>query len=175
MMNVNLQLGPTIYSFAPIADSKSKVLILGTMPGKESLRLNEYYAHGQNAFWKIIFALYDLPLSTDYKMKREVLLNNGIALWDVLQNCQRESSLDSDIKQEEPNNLRMFLLSHPEISKIYFNGSGAAKFFKKYFSDIDLPKQVLPSTSPAHAVKWEEKLSVWHILKLNVDKKFTGV
>lgn len=154
-----------IYSFAPIADSQSKLLILGSMPGKESLRLNAYYAHPQNAFWKIIFNLYDLPFSTDVQVRREVLLQKGIALWDVLRSCERKSSLDNDIRLEQPNDLRSLLSSHPGISQIFFNGKGAAQFFRKYFPDISLLSHLLPSSSPAHAVKWEQKLEAWQVIK----------
>lgn len=155
----------SIYSFPPIADSQSKVLILGTIPGKESLRMTEYYGHPRNAFWKILFRLYNIPFSTNYQFKVEILLQNGIALWDVLRTCERQSSLDTDIKMEVPNDLRQFLLSHPGISKIFFNGKGAAGYFSKYFADISLPNQVLPSTSPAHAIKWEQKLAIWQVIK----------
>jgi hypoxanthine-DNA glycosylase len=159
-----------IYSFAPIADSRSKVLILGTIPGKESLRMNMYYAHPQNAFWKIVYDLYNLPFSTEYQNRREVLLQNGIALWDVLKACTRSSSLDNDIRMEEPNDLPTFLSFHPGISEIFFNGKGAARYFRKYFSNIGLPNQVLPSTSPAHAIKWEAKLTEWQVIKANTNK-----
>ena len=157
--------GSLIYSFEPIADFQSKVLILGTIPGKESLRTNAYYAHPQNAFWKIIFELFDFPFSNDDQVRRKVLLQNYIALWDVLKMCERKSSLDNDIKMEEPNDIHSFLLSHPGISEIFFNGKGAAGYFRKYFSDIHLPNQVLPSTSPAHAIKWEYKLDAWQVIK----------
>ena len=143
------------------------------MPGKESLRLQSYYAHGQNAFWKILFSLYDQPFSSNIEIRREILLQNGIALWDVLNYCERKSSLDSDIRREVPNDIRNFLLTHPCTSGIFFNGSGAAKFFKKYFPDINLPTLTLPSTSPAHAVKWEQKLEVWSVIKQGTDLKFT--
>jgi len=123
--------------------------------------MNAYYAHPQNAFWKIIFNLYNLPFSTDIQIRKEVLLQNGIALWDVLRTCERISSLDTDIRMERPNDLHAFLSSHPGISKIYFNGKSAARYFNKYFSDITLPGQVMPSTSPAHAIKWERKLEAW--------------
>lgn len=164
-MNEIPQSNPIIYSFPPIASTQSKALILGTIPGKESLRMEAYYAHGQNAFWKIIFALHDLPFTLDYQIRREVLLKNDIALWDVLKACSRESSLDNDIRLEEPNDLRTFLQSHPGISKIFFNGKSAAKYFRKYFSDIYIPTQTLPSTSPAHAVKWDQKLISWLVIK----------
>ena len=154
-----------IYSFAPLADSQSKLLILGTIPGKESLRLNAYYAHPQNAFWKIIFNLHDLPFSTDVQVRREVLLQKRIALWDVLRSCERSSSLDNDIRFEQPNDLRSLLSSHPGILRIFFNGKGAARYFRKYFPDLSLLNQVLPSSSPAHAIKWEQKLEAWRVIK----------
>jgi len=160
----------SIYSFSPIADFKSKVLILGTIPGKESLRRNEYYAHPQNSFWKIIFDLHNYPFTTDYEVKIKMLLQNGIALWDVLRICERKSSLDTDIKMEEPNDLRPFLGLHPHISKIFFNGKCAARYFNKYFADISLPSQALPSTSPAHTIKWEQKLAIWQIIKIAGNK-----
>lgn len=154
-----------IYSFAPLADSQSKVLILGTIPGKESLRLNAYYAHPQNAFWKIIFNLYDLPFSSDVQVRKEVLLHQRIALWDVLRSCERQSSLDTDIRLEQPNDLRTLLSCYPGITRIFFNGQGAARFFRKYFPDISLLNHVLPSSSPAHAIKWEQKLEAWQVIK----------
>jgi hypoxanthine-DNA glycosylase len=159
-----------IYSFAPIADSRSKILIMGTIPGKESLKMSAYYAHPQNAFWKIIFKLHNLPFSTDYKVRREMLLENRIALWDVLKVCTRRSSLDNDIKMEEPNDLHTFLSTHPGISEIFFNGKVASRYFKKYFSNISLPNQPLPSTSPAHAIKWEQKLEVWQVIETVLHK-----
>ena len=159
-----------IYSFPPFADAKSKVLILGTMPGKESLRMNFYYAHPQNAFWKILFEVHKVPFSADNQDKINLLLQNGIAIWDVLRTCERQSSLDTDIKMEVPNDLRQFLSSHSGISKIFFNGKGAARYFSKYFADISLPNQVLPSTSPAHAIKWEQKLAIWQVIKTDGHK-----
>lgn len=165
MISWNEELDSPIYSFAPISDARSKVLILGTMPGKESLRMNEYYAHRQNAFWKIIFQLHNIPFSTEYQVKKEVLLQNRIALWDVLKVCTRKSSLDNDIRMEVPNDFNSFLFSHPGISNIFFNGNVAARYFRKYFPNISLPNQVLPSTSPAHAIKWEQKLAVWQVIK----------
>jgi hypoxanthine-DNA glycosylase len=165
LMNSKEETNLPIYSFGPIADTQSKVLILGTIPGKESLRMNAYYAHPQNVFWKILFNIYDLPLSTDYQVRKELLYQNKIALWDVLKSCSRKSSLDNDIRLEEPNDLHKFLKCHDTISEIFFNGKGAAKFFMKYFPNILIPNQVLPSTSPALAKKWDDKLAAWKILK----------
>ena len=159
-----------VFSFPPVADLQSKVLILGTMPGKESLRRDAYYAHPQNAFWKILFELFAHPFSADYEERKEMLLQNKVALWDVLKTCTRTSSLDTDIRKEEPNDLHQFLLHHQNISEIFFNGKGAAGYFRKYFPDINLPNHTLPSTSPAHAVRWESKLEAWQTILNNSNK-----
>jgi len=137
--NLTGSTGP-IYSFAPIVGAQSKLLILGTMPGKESLRMNSYYAHPQNAFWKIVFTLFNKPFSTNYEIRQELLMQNGIALWDVLATCTRSSSLDTDIKKEQPNDILQLLAQYPNISRIYFNGKGAAGYFRKYFPQVELPK-----------------------------------
>ena len=154
-----------IHSFPPIIDSRSKLLILGSMPGKESLRMNAYYAHPQNSFWKILFNLLELPYSADHRERKSILLQNGIALWDVLKSCERSSSLDTDIRAAQPNDLRSLLSAYPNISRIFFNGQAAAMYFSKYFADISVPKHVLPSSSPAHRINLEQKLLAWQVIK----------
>jgi hypoxanthine-DNA glycosylase len=166
MISRNQKTDSRIYSFAPIVDRYSRVLILGTIPGNESLRTQRYYAHPRNAFWKILFNILELPLSDDYQIRRDILLQYNIALWDVLKTCERRSSLDNDIRREEPNDIQTFLSLHPNIDRIFFNGKGSARYFEKYFADIRLPNQVLTSTSPAHAIKWEQKLAAWQIIKI---------
>ncbi len=154
-----------IFSFPPIADHRSRVLILGTMPGKESLRRAEYYAHQRNAFWPILFTLFDRPYSDRYEEKQQLLLEKEIALWDVLKACERSSSLDSDILVEEPNDFAAFFNQHPQIQAIFFNGQSAARFFRKYAAADGKTCLVLPSTSPAHAVRMDDKLSKWRAVK----------
>lgn len=154
-----------IFSFPPIVDHNSRMLILGTMPGKESLLRGEYYAHPRNAFWRIMFSLFGQPYSDNYQIKKELLLDQSIALWDVLKVCERHSSLDSDIAVEEPNDFSNFFIQYPKIETIFFNGQPAARFFKKYASAHGKPDFVLPSTSPAHAVSMEYKLSKWSVVK----------
>ncbi len=153
-----------IFSFPPIINEQSKILILGTMPGKDSLKFNEYYAHSRNAFWKIMFTLFNQPFSSDYKTKQALLLNNNIALWDILKACERESSLDSDIIGEEPNDLEILLKNHPQINHLIFNGKSAVNYFMKYKKENSLPFKVLPSTSPAFTISIERKLSEWSII-----------
>jgi double-stranded uracil-DNA glycosylase len=158
-------MGTPIFSFPPIVDNKSRVLILGTMPGKESLLRNEYYAHPRNAFWQIMFSLFGQTYSDNYQIKKKLLLDHGIALWDVLKVCERHSSLDSDITVEEPNDFDTFFIQYPKIEAIFFNGQPAARFFKKYVSVNGQLSFILPSTSPAHAVNMDHKLSKWMAVK----------
>lgn len=154
------------YSFEPIASPNATILILGTMPGIKSLELGEYYGHKQNNFWKILFNILKEDLTTDYEAKKEILLKNNIAVWDVLKYCDRVGSLDSAIKNEITNDFETFLKEHPHIKTILFNGQKAATFFKKYIKISDDYKQIiLPSTSPANAGKsFELKLKEWEVI-----------
>lgn len=154
-------------SFAPISASNSTILILGTMPGTKSLELNQYYGHSQNNFWKFLFHIFDEAFSTDYETRKNLLLKNKIALWDVLEYCERIGSLDSAIKNEIANDFESFLIQHPNIKTILFNGQKAAAFFKKYITVNPSYKLItLPSTSPANASKsFQFKLEEWKIIK----------
>jgi len=156
-----------IQSFPSLSNPKAEVLLLGTMPGVKSLELNQYYGHPQNLFWKLLSTIFDQPFSNDYNIKKEILLQNNIAVWDVLQICERPGSLDSAIKKEVPNDFEAFLNEHPNIKLIAFNGQKAAAFFKKYVQlDKDYVFITLPSTSPANAGKnFDQKLKEWQIIK----------
>ncbi|MHC1777559.1 MAG: DNA-deoxyinosine glycosylase [Lentimicrobium sp.] len=155
-------------SFPPISNSNARILILGTMPGEKSLALNQYYGHGGNQFWKIMFECFNLPYSDDYSKKKQLLPDNRIALWDVLQFCQREGSSDNRIKAEIPNDFVTFFVTHPEIKTVLFNGKNARDYFQKYIGfDKDKDYQVLPSTSAANTwMKREEKMEKWRELIL---------
>jgi hypoxanthine-DNA glycosylase len=157
----------TIYSFPPIVTTEAKILILGTMPGVQSLQLQQYYGNSRNHFWKILFDLFQEPFSTDYYERKKLLLKNNIALWDVLQACERLGSLDSAIIKEVPNDFNTFLKRHATVTHIFFNGQSAAKYFKKYVQLEDNYTLItLPSTSPAHAgIAIEKKLKEWEIIK----------
>lgn len=155
------------FSFAPITSNDATILILGTMPGTKSLELNQYYGHKQNNFWKFMFTILKEDFSEDYETKKALLQKNKIALWDVLQFCERVGSLDSAIKNEIANDFETFLKSHSNITTILFNGQKAAAFFKKY---VRLQKEyrliTLPSSSPANASKtFQSKLEEWKIIK----------
>ncbi len=156
-----------VYSFPSISNKEARVLVLGTMPGIASLELNQYYGHSRNVFWKLMFTILEEPFSLDYEVRKQLALKNHIAIWDVLQACVREGSLDSAIEQEIPNDFDLFFKEHPNIEHIVFNGQKAAKFFKQYVRVSKNYKQVtVPSTSPANAgVSFEQKLKEWQSIK----------
>ena len=155
------------FSLPYIAKQDSKILILGTMPGERSLVLKEYYGHRGNHFWKIMFHLFGEPYSNEYQVKVDLLLNNKIALWDVLEYCQRVGSADNAIKDEYPNNFPHFFKEHSQLTTIIFNGKKAKELYVKYIG-INPPYgfHVCPSTSPANTwFTYEEKSKQWQIVK----------
>lgn len=119
-------------AFPPIANQHSKILLLGTMPGEQSLKLQQYYGYKGNQFWKIIFALFNQPLVHDYETKKELLLSKGIAVWDVLQYCERKGSADSNIQKEIPNNFAAFYNQHPQVKQVFFTSTKARDYYDTY-------------------------------------------
>jgi len=150
-------------SFRPISNADAKILILGTMPGERSLTINQYYGHGGNQFWKIMFGCFGKTFSDDYETKKKLLIDNKIALWDVLQYCERQGSTDNTIGSELPNDFNQFFKQHPFIRTVLFNGNNAAEYYQNYIGyDSTFRYEVLPSTSPANT--WstrEEKMKKW--------------
>ena len=135
-------------SFSPIADELTEILILGSLPGERSLEIQQYYGHAQNRFWKIISAL----TLTQRLQKKKLLLENKIAVWDVVKEAKRKGSLDTNIVGEIPNDLNWFIENHKKLKIIAFNGSKSQKLFDKYFQrKPHLTYLHLPSTSPANA------------------------
>ena len=157
-----------IHSFPPIENSTANILILGSMPGKESLRAGQYYAHRRNAFWPIMGELVGAMPTLPYQARAEILRDAGIALWDVLASCTRISSMDSDIDESSicPNDFESFFRSHRDITGVLFNGTMAEKCFLKWVQPVLEPRplhyQRLPSTSPANAtMPYHRKLEAW--------------
>lgn len=153
-------------AFPPIADSRSQILILGTMPGEESLRVQQYYGHKSNQFWKILFTLFNKPFSLDYKERVALLIENRIALWDVLCSCEGTGSADSDIKAEQPNDFKQFFTWHPQIKHIFFASKKAEDFYKKYVGfHSDMIYTTLPSPSSANArMNLAQKTQKWSVI-----------
>lgn len=155
-------------AFPPVINKNCKVLILGTMPGIKSLEKQQYYGHERNTFWRIIYSLFQMEPEIDYNQKKAFLLRKSIALWDVLEACEREGSSDSNIKNPVPNDFKMFFSNYPNIQAVYFNGEPAQRLFQKHvlrdLEGFELPCFRLPSTSPANTMRFEEKLQKWYIL-----------
>lgn len=142
-------------SFLPQINEESRVLILGSMPGVKSLEEQQYYAHPQNRFWRVMELLCDCEelYTLGYDEKIGVLLDNGFALWDVIKSCKRVGSLDSNIEREVPNGIRGLLKKYPNIKIVALNGNKSYSAFKKYFPELldRYECYKLPSTSPANA------------------------
>jgi double-stranded uracil-DNA glycosylase len=158
-----------VQSFPPIESSASRVLILGTMPGKASLRAGQYYAHPQNAFWRIAGTIFGFDPASPYEVRIALMRAAGIAIWDVLKTCTREGSLDSSIVglSAVPNDIPAFLGAHPRIRRICFNGAKAEALYAKHVRPRlagapDIQYRRMPSTSPAHAaLPLSEKARAW--------------
>ncbi len=164
----------TNHGFPPIAAPDARILILGSMPGKRSLEKHQYYAHPRNSFWPIICKLLSADADLNYKDRKNLLLTNKIAVWDVLKSCYRKGSLDTDIDHAsiEPNDFTSFLSEQNQITSVFFNGAKAEQLFNKNVLNmleedhIDLSYYKLPSTSPAHAaMTMQQKLLKWQIIK----------
>ncbi len=154
----------SINSFPPIINKSCKVLILGTIPGVKSLEQVEYYAHPQNQFWKILCEIFcNQNLPTNFSEKQDFLLKNHIAVWDVLESCDREGSLDSKIRNHLANDIPKLVNEYSMIKKIIFNGKESNRLFVKNFGEPLLPYFVVPSTSPAYTLKYADKLEAWQM------------
>lgn len=154
-------------AFPPVIDNHSCILMLGTMPGEESLRKQQYYGHKSNQFWIIIYKLFGEPLSDDYDKRVAFILSKGIALWDVLSSCEREGSLDSKIKNEQANDFSTLFSTYPNIRYILFTSKKAEEFYKRYVkcTENDRIYLTLPSPSPANAqMTLDRKLELWKVI-----------
>jgi double-stranded uracil-DNA glycosylase len=163
-----------IQSFPPIASGMPRVLILGTMPGKVSLRERQYYAHPQNGFWRIIGGMLGFDPASPYDARVAAVQSAGIAVWDVLKSCVRESSLDSAIEASSalPNDFAAFFAEHPQIQRICFNGAKAEALYMKHVrprlaANPSVQHVRLPSTSPANAgLALSQKVRAWQAIVL---------
>lgn len=157
-----------VNSFAAIEGESARVLILGSIPSVASLAAGEYYAHPQNAFWKIIGNILGISPTASYEDRTAALKHSHIALWDVLESCIRPGSMDAaiDMNSAKTNDIHALLQRQPKISVICFNGGAAEKIFKKRvlptLGDAAIKYIRLPSTSPAHAsMSIENKVMEW--------------
>ncbi len=153
-----------IRAFNAIIDKNTKILILGSMPSVKSLEINQYYGNPRNQFWKLIYLVFDEEIQESYTDKIKFLLKNKIGIWDVISECYREGSMDSNIKNPRVNDFASFFKTYNNIEYLFFNGSKAEQLFmKKIDKDILYEKKLfkLPSSSPARAIPIDEKLKYW--------------
>lgn len=166
--------------FPPVANEEARVLILGSLPGQMSLRMQQYYAQPRNAFWRIMGRLFGAEPGLPYTERTRRLIECRVALWDVCAAAHRPGSLDASILRSSvvPNDFAAFIASHPHIRLICFNGAKAAELYRRTVAP-HLPDTIrrirceaLPSTSPAHAsMTFEEKLARWSIVREGADSE----
>jgi len=164
-----------VQGFLPMIAPGARVVVLGSMPGVASLRQQQYYAHPRNAFWPIAAAVFGFDARASYEARSNALGTVGVALWDVLQACERAGSLDANIATASivPNDFDAFFAAHPRIERVCFNGGKAAALYRRHvLPALRLQRHLqyvdLPSTSPAHAaMSQREKLALWqHALRI---------
>lgn len=156
----------TNYPFLPLYNKDSKILILGSFPSVKSREQKFFYGHPQNRFWKVISSVFECNEPETIEEKKQFLLKNGIALWDVIASCDITGSSDSSIRNVKVNDISK-ILKEANIRQIFVNGKTAEKYFKKYTkAQINRDAVCLPSTSPANAA-WSVRRLVekWEVLK----------
>ncbi|MES2509471.1 MAG: DNA-deoxyinosine glycosylase [Pseudomonadota bacterium] len=153
---------PPLTSLPPIVSVKTRLLILGSFPGVASLQSQQYYGHPQNHFWKILQALWPQDaLPADYAARCEWLLAKKLGVWDVYASCEREGSLDTDIRHALLNDFTLLPALCPKMAAIAHNG-GESFRHSKHTLALGVPVHRLPSTSPANASwSFERKLAAW--------------
>lgn len=140
-----------IHPIPPLYSKNSEILILGSFPSVKSRENEFFYAHPQNRFWKVLSAVFNSPLPQNTDEKKELVLKNKLALFDVIKQCEIKGSGDSTIKNVIPNDLKP-IIENSNIKHIFLNGKTAEKYYKKYLApNIDIKFTTLPSTSPANA------------------------
>jgi TDG/mug DNA glycosylase family protein len=156
---------------APVISDSSRVLLLGSFPSEESLRVLQYYANPRNQFWKLVGAVFGAHPELTYPERIEILKSSGVALWDVLGACERKGSLDAaiDLRTAVPNDIPALLAANPSISVIGLNGGTAADTFRRRFPALwggGLRIVSLPSSSSAHAaMSLAAKVAAWSALQ----------
>lgn len=154
------------HTFLPVFDKNSQILILGSLPSVKSRECGFYYGHPQNRFWKVIAGIFSCNLPETIEQKKAMLLENRIAIWDVIQSCDIIGSSDSSIKNVEPVDINT-ILKQCEIKAIFANGKTAGRLYRKYSREktgIDIIE--LPSTSPANAAyRLEQLIEAWKRIK----------
>ena len=160
-----------IHKIPPVYNKNSQILILGSFPSVKSREGRLFYHHKQNRFWKVLSTIVNDVLPETIDEKKDFLLKNHIAVWDVIASCDIEGSSDSSIKNAVPNDFSDILKAAP-IRKIYTNGGTAYKLYHKYCEKVTGIKAMkLPSTSPANAsYSLDRLISEWKVIADQISK-----
>ena len=140
---------------------EARVLIVGSMPSVKSLADAQYYAHPRNAFWPIMFETFGEKLTQDYEAKKQLIRSHGLALWDAAGVCEREGSLDSNMRDIQYNDFAALYEACPHIHTVLCNGGTAHSLFLKSGFAGNRRVLRLPSTSPAYTMAYAGKLAAW--------------
>jgi hypoxanthine-DNA glycosylase len=149
--------------FPPVIDANIDTLILGSFPGVASLVKAQYYGHPQNHFWRLVGAVIEEPLpAMEYQQRLDTLLKHRIGLWDIIESCVREGSLDSNIRNPGHNDFARVTEVATKLRRVCFNGKTAGKL-EPLFQERGFQTAVLPSSSPANTMRFETKLEQWRL------------
>ena len=155
---------PLLRSFPPVIARSSRVLVLGTMPGERSLQAGEYYAHPQNAFWRLMDDILGIPAALPYAQRLQRVTARGVALWEVLASCERAGSLDTAIRNATPNDFESLFKAYPRLVAVLFNGRKAEELWRRHVraGPASVTVRTLPSSSPANArMSYDGKRQAW--------------
>ena len=154
--------------FPPVVDAKTRVLILGSLPGEASLAAGQYYGNPRNGFWALLESVLDTPLVVlGYPDRLAALLAHGVGLWDVIADAERPGSLDAAIRDPAANDLVALVETLPALRAVAFNGATAAKLGSRLLEPLRgrIETLALPSSSPAHATRsLADKAQAWAAL-----------
>ncbi len=147
-------------------DQRTRIIVLGSLPGEESLAQQRYYANPRNHFWRLIGRVVERDLAPlPYEERLAALLETGIGLWDVVASASRAGSLDAAIRDHNPNDLRALVAELPLLKAVAFNGGTSARIGQKLLTGMPHALAPLPSSSPAFTMSFERKLQRWLALR----------
>ena len=155
-----------VHNIEPLYNENCKILILGSFPSVKSREEKFFYAHPQNRFWKVVAAVFGEKVPRDIEEKKALILNHGLAVYDVIYSCEITGSADSSVKNVVPSDLKP-IIDNSQITKIFVNGRTAEKYYRKYsLKKTGIECVALPSTSPANAsYSLERLISEWQKIK----------
>ena len=156
------------HGLPPAIPPAARVLLLGSFPGEESLRQSQYYAHPRNQFWRLLGDVLGEPLAAlPYAGRLRRLARHRVGVWDIITGCEREGSLDGDIRNASFAQFDWLARHAPKLRLIALNGQKAGTA-RKRIEALGYQTLVLPSSSPAYTLSYEQKLAAWQALRPHV-------